>query len=223
MNLRPPGPKPGALPSCATSRKNGALGRNRTHNLLIRSQALYPVELLAHINGAQGRSRTGTDFKVRRILSPVRLPISPPGHSLMEVPTGLEPMMTELQSVALPTWPRNHFFILFRVSYHAAPLLYAIKIFFAIVFYNFLQSIFYGFKISYVYSSFFDFIFLKKFYEKTLIELLLFTFSIRGCDFYFSPIISHYLSCFSIIVKDFIIFICSNWIISINSFKVILR
>ena len=87
---------------------NGALGRNRTHNLLIRSQALYPVELLAHINGAQGRSRTGTDFKVRRILSPVRLPISPPGHSLMEVPTGLEPMMTELQSVALPTWPRNH-------------------------------------------------------------------------------------------------------------------
>ena len=134
---------------------NGALGRNRTHNLLIRSQALYPVELLAHINGAQGRSRTGTDFKVRRILSPVRLPISPPGHSLMEVPTGLEPMMTELQSVALPTWPRNHFFILFRVSYHAAPLLYAIKNFFAIVFYNFLQSNFYGFKISYVYSSFF--------------------------------------------------------------------
>ena len=32
----------------------------------------------------------------------MRLPISPPGHSLMEVPTGLEPMMTELQSVALP-------------------------------------------------------------------------------------------------------------------------
>ena len=25
----------------------------------------------------------------------------------MEVPTGLEPMITELQSVALPTWPRN--------------------------------------------------------------------------------------------------------------------
>ena len=50
LNLRPPGPKPGALPSCATSRKNGALGRNRTHNLLIRSQALYPVELLAHFH-----------------------------------------------------------------------------------------------------------------------------------------------------------------------------
>ena len=117
---------------------NGALGRNRTHNLLIRSQALYPVELLAHIHGAQGRSRTGTDFKVRRILSPVRLPISPPGHSLMEVPTGLEPMMTELQSVALPTWPRNHSFVLLRVSYHAAPLLYVNFFYFAIVFYHFL-------------------------------------------------------------------------------------
>ena len=144
MNLRPPGPKPGALPSCATSRSlsslNGALGRNRTHNLLIRSQALYPVELLAlflsynaflyyHIplafasrflrNGAQGRNRTGTDFKVRRILSPVRLPVSPPGH-IMEVPTGLEPMITELQSVALPTWPWNHFFILIRVFHRTA-------------------------------------------------------------------------------------------------------
>ena len=85
----------------ALSSLNGALGRNRTHNLLIRSQALYPVELLAlflsynaflyyHIplafasrflrNGAQGRTRTGTDFKVRRILSPVRLPVSPPGR-----------------------------------------------------------------------------------------------------------------------------------------------
>ena len=90
------------------------------------------------LNGAQGRSRTGTDFKVRRILSPVRLPISPPGHSLMEVPTGLEPMMTELQSVALPTWPRNHSFVLLRVSYHAAPLLYVNFFYFAIVFYHFL-------------------------------------------------------------------------------------
>ena len=72
------------------------------------------------LNGAQGRSRTGTDFKVRRILSPVRLPISPPGHSLMEVPTGLEPMMTELQSVALPTWPRNHplLFINLKLVYY---------------------------------------------------------------------------------------------------------
>ena len=34
------------------------------------------------LNGAQGRSRTGTDFKVRRILSPVRLPVSPPGQHI---------------------------------------------------------------------------------------------------------------------------------------------
>ena len=52
----------------------------------------------------------------------------------MEVPTGLEPMMTELQSVALPTWPRNHSFVLLRVSYHAAPLLYVNFFYFAIVF-----------------------------------------------------------------------------------------
>ena len=84
----------------------GAPDRNRTHNLLIRSQTLYPIELLAQFishfsplvyititvyllqelcqfflkNGAQGRNRTGTDFEVRRILSPVRLPVSPPGH-----------------------------------------------------------------------------------------------------------------------------------------------
>ena len=52
----------------------GALGRNRIHNPLVRSQVLYPVELLA----------------------------------LMEVPVGFEPTVIELQSIALPTWLRNH-------------------------------------------------------------------------------------------------------------------
>ena len=67
-NLRPLGPKPSALPSWATSRFNtknhfkkkipllitissiwnGAPERSRTHNLLIRSQTLYPIELRAH-------------------------------------------------------------------------------------------------------------------------------------------------------------------------------
>ena len=48
-NLRPPDPKSGALPSCAISRFfcDGALGKNRTRNLQIRSLTLYPVELLA--------------------------------------------------------------------------------------------------------------------------------------------------------------------------------
>ena len=45
-NLRPSGPKPDALPSCATSR-NGVPGETRTPNLLIRSQTLYPIELRA--------------------------------------------------------------------------------------------------------------------------------------------------------------------------------
>jgi|SRR4051794_6839142 hypothetical protein len=47
LNLRPSGPKPDALPSCATSR-NGVPGETRTPNLLIRSQTLYPIELRAH-------------------------------------------------------------------------------------------------------------------------------------------------------------------------------
>ena len=51
-NLRPPGPKPGALPSGAISR-----------------------------NSAEDRDRTGTVITNRRILSPVRLPIPPPRHN----------------------------------------------------------------------------------------------------------------------------------------------
>lgn len=39
------------------------------------------------------------DFS-QRILSPLRLPIPPRPH--LEVPIGLEPMITELQSIALP-------------------------------------------------------------------------------------------------------------------------
>ena len=57
----------------------GAPGRSRTHNLLIRSQTLYPIELRAHnISGAEDRNRTGTVVTYRRILSPVRLPVPPP-------------------------------------------------------------------------------------------------------------------------------------------------
>ena len=38
---------------------------------------------------------------VRGILSPLRLPVSPQPQT-MEVPIGFEPMITELQSIALP-------------------------------------------------------------------------------------------------------------------------
>ena len=48
------------------------------------TQSAWKAEVLplnyTRKNGAQGRNRTGTDFKVRRILSPVRLPVSPPGR-----------------------------------------------------------------------------------------------------------------------------------------------
>ena len=59
----------------------GAPERSRTHNLLIRSQTLYPIELRALYfknNGAEDRNRTGTVVTYRRILSPVRLPVPPP-------------------------------------------------------------------------------------------------------------------------------------------------
>ena len=37
----------------------------------------------------------------------MRLPIPPRPQIKMEVPAGLEPAITELQSVALPSWLRN--------------------------------------------------------------------------------------------------------------------
>ena len=40
----------------------------------------------------------------------------------MEVPTGLEPMITELQSVALPTWPWNHSIVSSAPSLTGLPL-----------------------------------------------------------------------------------------------------
>ncbi len=80
-------------------------------------------------------------LKVRRILSPVRLPVSPPGQHSLEVPTGLEPMITELQSVALPTWPWNRIFyfflfFLFLLPRRTAFLLYVILAKIASLFYK---------------------------------------------------------------------------------------
>jgi hypothetical protein len=77
-NLRPSAPKADALPNCATSRYYGAPDMSRTRNLQIRSLTLYPIELRAH-SGALGTQIT---------------------H--LEVPIGIEPMVIELQSIALP-------------------------------------------------------------------------------------------------------------------------
>lgn len=43
------------------------------------------------LSGARGRSRTGTRDEPRGILSPVRLPIPPPGQ-ILEGGTGFEPV-----------------------------------------------------------------------------------------------------------------------------------
>ena len=40
---------------------------------------LIELTVLGNLNGARSRNRTGTEFNLRRILSPVCLPISPPG------------------------------------------------------------------------------------------------------------------------------------------------
>ena len=46
---------------------------------------LIELTVLENLNGARSRNRTGTEFNLRRILSPVCLPISPPG--LMSIQT----------------------------------------------------------------------------------------------------------------------------------------
>ena len=46
----------------------------------------------------------------QRILSPLRLPISPRPHKKLEVPTGFEPVDTGVADHCLTTWLRNRFF-----------------------------------------------------------------------------------------------------------------
>src|SRR2546426_695008 len=51
LNHRPPGPEPGALTGLRYA--PSAPRRTRTPSLLIRSQALYPVELWARVGGTR--------------------------------------------------------------------------------------------------------------------------------------------------------------------------
>ena len=39
------------------------------------------ITVLFYLSGAQGRTRTGTEVILQRILSPLRLPIPPLGHT----------------------------------------------------------------------------------------------------------------------------------------------
>ena len=72
---------------------NGAPNRSWTHNLLIRSQTLYPIELWAHkwalmfINGGSDWNRTNDTG----IFSPLLYRLS---YRAMAVPTGLEPAIS---------------------------------------------------------------------------------------------------------------------------------
>src|SRR5690625_540538 len=70
--------------------KNGAPERSRTPNLLIRSQTLYPIELRALMVPRAGLE-PARRYTLRRILSPVRLPIPPPRLGNLERKTGFEP------------------------------------------------------------------------------------------------------------------------------------
>ena len=51
----------------------------RTPDLLVRSQTLYPAELRPHIMPQTGIEPV-REYKSRRILSPVRLPVPPLRH-----------------------------------------------------------------------------------------------------------------------------------------------
>ena len=52
--------------------KNGALGGNRTPNLLVRSQTLYPIELRVH-----------NYFFIKKVVAPDRIELSTPGFSVL--------------------------------------------------------------------------------------------------------------------------------------------
>ena len=98
LNLRPSAPKADAIPSYATSRKCGAPDKNRTRNLQSRSLALYPVELQARILTSRPQIQRQLPFHKSQVSA----------VNLVEVPAGFEPAIIELQSIALPTWLRNH-------------------------------------------------------------------------------------------------------------------
>ena len=72
----------------------GAPNRSRTHNLLIRSQTLYPIELWARLvgelfsNGGSDWNRTNDT----RIFSPLLYRLS--YRAILAVPTGLEPAIS---------------------------------------------------------------------------------------------------------------------------------
>jgi hypothetical protein len=80
---------------------SGIRARKRSRILL---RSTFPWERARNlVSGARGRTRTGTGFNSRGILSPLRLPISPPGLSLSQqrkAGVGIEPASAALQAAA---------------------------------------------------------------------------------------------------------------------------
>ena len=71
--------------------KSGALGGNRTPNLLVRSQTLYPIELRVHnYFFKKWWLRTGLNCRHQDFQS-CALPTELQSHKKMAVPKGLEP------------------------------------------------------------------------------------------------------------------------------------
>ena len=84
LNQRPLGYEPNELPDCSIPRyfKIGGGKGIRTPAPISRPPGFQDRSLQPDLGippklGASGRSRTGTGFNTRRILSPVRLPIPP--------------------------------------------------------------------------------------------------------------------------------------------------
>ena len=78
LNLRPLGPKPSALPSWATSRDMHPAGFEPATAWFVVRYSIQLSQGCLIWNSAEDRNRTGTKVTLRRILSPVRLPVPPP-------------------------------------------------------------------------------------------------------------------------------------------------
>ena len=115
LNMRPPGPKPGALPSWATSRTYGAGERTRTStvSLTILSRARLPIppHRLMKLNGVPWEIRT-PDLLIR---SQTLYPAELRAH-ILERTTGFEPATLALARRYSTTELCPHFVFATRLS-----------------------------------------------------------------------------------------------------------
>ena len=95
--------KSDALPTWRCPNIYGTPERNRTSNLPLRRQLLYPTELLAHMVLAVGLEPTR--YFYQRILSPPRLPIpSTPANNTKHTFRSLKPIYYKVAVCAFLWW-----------------------------------------------------------------------------------------------------------------------